>query len=76
MKIYFTDCDFKNENEVRQFIDDLTGQDIASLEGLSIDFIRQFRDRINFDTLLHAYYVSYHLDEKIKHQFKGYDLNA
>lgn len=74
MNIYFNSNVFNDESHVREYISQLKGQDIASIDGLSLDFIREFKDKIDFDVLLHAYYVSYHLDEKIKKQFKGYDL--
>lgn len=65
---------YKDETQLREYAEMLKGQDIASIDNLTINFIREWKDKINFDILLHAGWLCYHLDEKIKHEFKGYDL--
>ena len=69
LSIYYQQNKFKDENEVREIIDQLTDNQLSSIHWLSIDFLRQFKDRIDFDVLFHASYNNYYQNQKIRKEF-------
>ena len=69
LSIYYIQNKFKDEDEVREIIDQLTINQLSSINGLSIDFLRQFKDRIDFEVIFFAPYNDYFLDRKIKAEF-------
>lgn len=69
LSIYYQKDIFKDEDEVRELIDQLTDNQLSSIDGLSIDFLRQFKDRIDFEVIFYAPYNDYFRDRKIKAEF-------
>lgn len=69
LSIYYQKDFFKDQNEVRQNIHSLTQNQLSSIDGLSIDFLRQFKDRIDFDVIFSAPYNNYIQNQKITKEF-------
>lgn len=67
--MYWQTDKFKDEAEVRELIDQLTENQLSSIHWLSIEFLRQFKDKIDFDVIFHAPYNNYHQNEKIMKEF-------
>ena len=70
MGVFYQKDVFKDQSEVREYIDQLDGTILASIQGLSIDFIREFQDIINFDVLFHSPYNLYYKDYEIMREFR------
>lgn len=69
LSIYYQQDFFKDQNEVRENIQSLSQNQLSSIDGLSIDFLRQFKDKIDFDVIFHAPYNNYNKDQKIVKEF-------
>ena len=50
------------ETELREYIKELTLDDIALEEEISIDFVREFRKTINWDCVFNTKYLNYQYD--------------
>lgn len=69
LSIYYQKDFFKDEAEVRENFQSLNQNQLSSIDGLSIDFLRQFKDIIDFDVLFSAPYNNYNKDKKIVKEF-------
>lgn len=69
LNAYYQKDIFKDEAEVRELVDQLTDNQLSSIDGLSIDFLRQFKDIIDFDVIFNAPYNNYNKDKKIVKEF-------
>lgn len=69
LSIYYQQDFFKDQNEVRENIQSLSQNQLSSIDGLSIDFLRQFKDIIDFDVIFNAPYNNYNKDKKIVKEF-------
>ena len=59
------DEEFEGEEELREYIKELTLDDIALEENLSINFIREFHNKINWKYVFDTKYLYYQYDTVI-----------
>lgn len=51
-----------NESELREYISELVLDDLADEDDLSLDFIREFKDQINWKYIFDTKYIYYQYD--------------
>ena len=58
----------ENESQIREFIDQLNTDELVNEENLSLDFLRQFKDKIDWKYVFEEKYFYYQYEQVIAQQ--------